>query len=169
MTRALFAPPLGPQFDSFLFAAIGEDPNGKEISVLSAFARTELDPWREAASLARMPRDAATARLEAFISALPNQPNALVPARRIAGELIALLPRIEESRPRLREGWARPATRTPTKDAARFGLGISAIACLVVIAFLFWARPTTTPSGPDGAGASSDKATSRISPPDSNP
>jgi len=166
MNRVVFAPPLGPQFDLFLSAEIGVDPNGKEISVLSAFARTDLDPWREAASLALMPRDAATARLAAFISALPN---ARAPAQTIAGELIALLPRGPESGPRLRAGWARPPTGPLKKDTARFGLGISAIACLLVIAFLFWARPAPAPVAVDGAPATSDKTNSRVSPPNFDP
>ena len=38
-------------FDPFLFAAIGEEQNGMLLSVLSALARLDLDPWYEAASL----------------------------------------------------------------------------------------------------------------------
>ena len=62
------------EFDAFLFAHIGEEKNGMLLSVLSALARLDLDPWREAAELARMPRQIARQRLTSLIEALPNQP-----------------------------------------------------------------------------------------------
>jgi hypothetical protein len=40
---------LGPEFENFLFAPIGEDSNGMVLSVLSALARLDIDPWQEAA------------------------------------------------------------------------------------------------------------------------
>jgi hypothetical protein len=46
---------LGSEFDNFLFASIGESRNGMLLSVLSALARLDLDPWQEAAELARLP------------------------------------------------------------------------------------------------------------------
>ena len=51
------------EFDRFLFAPIGEEKNGMLLSVLSALARLDLDPWREAAELARMPKHTAKQRL----------------------------------------------------------------------------------------------------------
>lgn len=45
---------LTTQFDSFLFAPVCDDPNGLQISVLSALARINRDPWKEAARLAAM-------------------------------------------------------------------------------------------------------------------
>ena len=50
-------------FDPFLFAAVGEQRNGTLLSVLSALARLDLDPWFEAASLSRLPATPATERL----------------------------------------------------------------------------------------------------------
>jgi hypothetical protein len=41
--------PLGSEFDDFLYASIGEDSNGVLLSVLSALARLDVDPWEEAA------------------------------------------------------------------------------------------------------------------------
>jgi len=54
---------LNPEFDDFLFASIGEDRNGMLLSVLSAMARLDVDPWQEAAKLAGLPGQAATQRL----------------------------------------------------------------------------------------------------------
>lgn len=62
MTHAALSPLIEPEFDKFLGASISEDRNGPGLSVLSAFARLNVDPWQEATSLARMPSDAAAAR-----------------------------------------------------------------------------------------------------------
>src|SRR5271165_2687878 len=70
MTHAALSPLIGPEFDEFLCAPIGEDRNGTMLSVLSALARLDVDPWQEATSLARMPREAAAVRLSALIEAL---------------------------------------------------------------------------------------------------
>ena len=48
------------EFDDFLFAVICEERNGAALSVLSALARTDVDPWDEAARIATL--DAASAR-----------------------------------------------------------------------------------------------------------
>jgi hypothetical protein len=36
------------EFDAFLCASFGEEMNGMALSVMSAFARRNLDPWQEA-------------------------------------------------------------------------------------------------------------------------
>ena len=54
---------LGPEFENFLFAPIGADRNGMLLSVLSALARLDIDPWQEAAQLAALPEETATRRL----------------------------------------------------------------------------------------------------------
>ena len=63
MMRAASTPYLGSQFDDFLFAPIGEEENGMLLSVVSALARLDLDPWQEAASLTGLPVGTATQRL----------------------------------------------------------------------------------------------------------
>jgi hypothetical protein len=93
MTRCTSISPLGSEFDSFLFAPIGEDGNGMLLSVVSALARLDVDPWQEADELARLPREAATQRLALLIAALPGGPSTHPGLGKIAGRLIALLPR----------------------------------------------------------------------------
>jgi hypothetical protein len=93
MTHAALSPLIGPEFDKFLGASIGEDRNGAGLSVLSAFARLNVDPWQEAMSLARMPSDGAAVRLTELIEALPCAPANTIPPRIIAGRLVALLPK----------------------------------------------------------------------------
>ena len=96
MTRTVSIPGLGSEFDAFLFAPVGEERNGMLLSVVSALARLDVDPWQEAAKLARLPAEAATRRLTSLLTALPD----VVPPRRdpgtIAARLIGLLPHSAE-------------------------------------------------------------------------
>ena len=83
----------GSEFNEFLFAPIGEDKNGMLVSVLSGLARSDVDPWQEAAKLAQLPGEAATKELAALIGALPVGAAPSSDPRTIATRLIALLPR----------------------------------------------------------------------------
>ena len=138
MSHAALAPLIGPEFGPFLFASIGEDRNGKLLSVLSMLARLDIDPWQEAASLARMSKETATARLTALIGALPDEPTAGVPIESVAGDLVALLPRTFSFAP-----------PTPQKLASQSGfanprlrLGLCALALLIFFALLSSYGPT---------------------------
>ena len=62
------------------------------LSVLSALARLDVDPWEEADKLARLPGETATQRLASLIAALPDWPSMHLDPRTIAAQLIALLP-----------------------------------------------------------------------------
>src|SRR5271165_3669647 len=92
MTHAALTPLLGREFDNFLFAPLGDDQNGPPLSVVSALARLEVDPWKEALSLARMPREQAKERLTSLIASLPKGSTASQSPKTIAARLIALLP-----------------------------------------------------------------------------
>jgi hypothetical protein len=82
-------------FDAFLFASIGEDSdaNRMQLSVLSALARQDMDPWEEAARLACLPSEIATQELTSLIAAIPDGRAGGLSAGTIAVRLIALLPR----------------------------------------------------------------------------
>ena len=82
----------GSEFNDFLFAPIGEDKNGMLVSVLSGLARSDVDPWQEAAKLAQLPGETATRELAALIGALPDRAESYSDPRTIATRLIALLP-----------------------------------------------------------------------------
>ena len=92
MTHTALTPLLGREFDDFLYASIGEDRNGTTLSVLSALARLDVDPWQETASLARMPRERATERMTAVIAAVRKDLATSLAPETIAARLIALLP-----------------------------------------------------------------------------
>ena len=42
----------GPDLDRFLYAFVGVDRGGSEVTVVSTLARLGLDPWKEASDLA---------------------------------------------------------------------------------------------------------------------
>ena len=87
-----------PEFNDFLYAQIGADKNEMPLSVLSALARLDIDPWAEAADLAELPKDAATHRLASIIARLPGgrRPQAELSAS--VDRLIDLLPRYRSSK-----------------------------------------------------------------------
>lgn len=83
---------LGPEFDDFLFAVIGDDRNGMPLSVVSVLARVNLDPWQEAATLAAMPGELAARRLAPLLATLSERTLQQTSAAITAVRLIALLP-----------------------------------------------------------------------------
>ena len=64
------------RYNQFLYAPICEEANGMQLSVLSALARMDVDPWEEATRLAAMPKAIAvtlkTAQ-HATLAQLPRQ------------------------------------------------------------------------------------------------
>jgi len=108
MARSVSASFLGKEFDEFLYAPIGEDRNGMLLSVLSALARLDIDPWQEAAKLARLPGEAATRRLTALLATLPAVLLVHLDPGMIAARLVALLPRQAAFKIRSRAAAPRP-------------------------------------------------------------
>jgi hypothetical protein len=96
MTRSASPCPIKGEFDEFLFAPIGEVKDDMPLSVLSALARLDVDPWHEAAKLSLLPRACAIQKLATLI-ALPETDCA---------RLVALLPCPPRS-----NAWVRPALR----------------------------------------------------------
>jgi hypothetical protein len=83
---------LSSEFNDFLFAPIAEDRHGMPLSVLSALARQNVDPWQEAANLASLPQEAAIQRLTGLIAELPGGTPAHPGSATNATDLIGLLP-----------------------------------------------------------------------------
>jgi hypothetical protein len=93
MIRAAPVSALATEFDDFLFASIGEERNGMLLSVISALARLNVDPWEEAANLAQLPMTTAARRLASLIAALRDRPSTNLDPGANAARLIAHLPR----------------------------------------------------------------------------
>jgi hypothetical protein len=115
MTPTASIPPLGSEFNAFLFALVGEDRNGMPLSVVSVLARMELDPWVEAASLADLPAETAAQKLAAWLDVLPDPTLKPASPDTRAARLIALLPRRRnrDSPPPLAGTGAVAATHQP--------------------------------------------------------
>jgi hypothetical protein len=84
--------PMFPEFDSFLFASVGEEVDGIPLSVLSALSRLDLDPRDEAARLSHLTKETAADQLARMIAGLSERRWTLSEARGIAGRLIERLP-----------------------------------------------------------------------------
>jgi hypothetical protein len=88
MARGASGSALGNQFDDFLFASVRDDAN-QPLSVLSALARLDLDPWQMAAKLAALPKTAAAQTLASMFADLPDCP---ADREAVARHLVAFLP-----------------------------------------------------------------------------
>jgi hypothetical protein len=83
----------GARYSDFLYAAVGADADsGLAVSVLSALARHDVDPWETAESFARMPESAAVERLAAILKRVPCVASGREHPLLLARRLIALLP-----------------------------------------------------------------------------
>jgi hypothetical protein len=125
---------LDPDFNEFLYASVGADQHGDYLSVVSALARLDLDPWTEAAKLAKLPAEVATQKLSSLIAALQEIPSDRREPCKIAARLVALLP------------GARNTKVTPTLSitvpkvmailAPAFYVFLCAVALMIVIQFV---------------------------------
>jgi hypothetical protein len=115
-------------FDRFLYASVGEDAQGNDVSVLSALARLQLDPWTEAADLSGLPRDGARLRLAGLLT--PPGEATVVDAGLIA-RLIDLLPQTR------RRAAAPPDAGMPTAPRMRIGLILGAVAVTMILYQVF--------------------------------
>jgi hypothetical protein len=93
MTPAASVSFFRPEFDDFLYASIDTDKDEMPLSVLSALARLNVDPWEEAAELSELPRVPAAQRLASLIVQLPGGRWTHTEAMTVADRLIELLPR----------------------------------------------------------------------------
>lgn len=109
---------------TFLHSAVGTEPNGVTLSLITVFARRGTDPWQEALRLATLPRPEAIDSLALAIASVPTGLWSLPTATTIATRLVALLP-------------AQPGSPVPivSKSAGlRPAVKLGLAAALVVIA-----------------------------------
>jgi hypothetical protein len=154
---------LGSEFDDFLFAAIGEATNGMPLSVVSALARMDLDPWHEAASLAAMSVETATGKLTSLLAALPALKR-LEPGI-TAARLIALLQRPD---PDARSSAAAVATLAITHPPARMRVILVAIYIILLLGAQFALISRPPPTHVDTARPSAAPAAASHLPPASS-
>ena len=88
---------LSASYDDFLFAPVCEDANGMRLSVLSALARMNVDPWEEATRLAAMPKAIAEKTLLSILDLVSDRSWKSPEAAAVAARLVRLLPRPGEA------------------------------------------------------------------------
>jgi hypothetical protein len=101
------------ELDAFLYATLGEEPNGMLLTIATVLARRGLDPGAEAHRLALLPRAAAARRMAQLLRPLaPSEPDAEVEeVEQVAARLVELLPSQPdpaptfEARPRATVAW----------------------------------------------------------------
>jgi hypothetical protein len=92
MTTSGLSGYLGAEFDPFLSSPLWLDRNESPLSVMSALARLDIDPWQEAAALAALSRGAAIARLSALLGPLPGAPSTTPDRDGLCQRALRLLP-----------------------------------------------------------------------------
>ncbi len=95
------------EFNEFLFAPVGEEGNGLQLTVLSALTRLGFDPWLEAARLSDLPKETAVRALAAAIAVLPEGDWKESDSWAIAGRLVNRLPRR-----------SAPAVQSPQRESS---------------------------------------------------
>lgn len=79
-------------YNDFLFASVGEEKTGQQLTVLTALARLGFDPWQEAARLSKLPQEVATRVFAVTIAALPEGDWKSSDSEAIAARLVNCLP-----------------------------------------------------------------------------
>lgn len=125
---------INSEFNDFLFASLGEEKNGIELTVLSALTRLDIDPWIEAARLADLPREAAARALAAAIAMLPEGDWRASDASVIAARLVGCLPRRGSVAPSSIQGATSRSKKTMSKAA--IGLVCALLAAAALLAAL---------------------------------
>jgi hypothetical protein len=121
--------PLGRKFDVFLFSPVGEDRNGMSVSVLSTFARRNIDPWRTADEMARQPVDEAAKRLSKMIETIAGGPLSDGPRQLTAIQLIELLSH---------NGFATPESSRTALPVGNAALATPKLALTLLLIALVW-------------------------------
>lgn len=117
---------LPPDLGLFLSAGIGVERSGMTLTVLSALARLDLDPWDEAGRLSKLSRQEAADSFAGSLAMLPAMPSW---PQGTTARLVALLPKDGSLRP-------APATQPATASLRALRQRAALLALLVVAVVL---------------------------------
>jgi hypothetical protein len=127
----------GREFDKFLFASVGDDGNGMPLTVLSALARMDVDPWEEASKLTQLPKQSAVTQLASLLGALRNAPAIGMDLARIAAPLIALLPSPRDRAPPMPKVFAQ-GHEAPTRQPRAISTLLTVVTCVIFLLLSQW-------------------------------
>ena len=143
--RARFST-LSARYDDFLFAPVCEDANGMRLSVLSALARMNVDPWEEATRLAAMPRAIAEKTLISILDLVSGRSWKPPEAAAIAARLVRLLPQPGEAKAIAATGTANATTGPAKVSKQQTHYWWVWLAFWVAMSFMMPHRQSTTPN-----------------------
>ena len=137
----------GSAFQNFLYAPICQDQEGMTLSVLSALARQDVDPWIEAARLSLLPKETAVKQITDLLDGLPRRTLACLDRVEVAARLSALLPR--DAGFKISGMLQSPETETQPQTVSSFNWRFLYIyLCLVLLMnWLMVESRSQTPSG----------------------
>lgn len=118
---------LHSEFNEFLYAPIGEEPNGVALSVISALTRLGIDPWEEAARLSELREDIAIQMLTTRIVGFPGGGWTRSDARGIATRLVALLPYASVGQDAETDQQRKTGSRSPSRWLTRIAFGLLSV------------------------------------------
>lgn len=125
-TRRASPAVLPPDLSLFLSAGIGVERSGMTLTVLSALARLDLDPWDEAGRLSKLSRREAADSFARSLATLPEMPHR---PRGTTARLVALLPQDGSF-------WPAPATEPASASLHALRQRAALLALLVVAVML---------------------------------
>ena len=129
MTQSALAHLTDAAYEKFLYAPVGEDRKGSQVTVLSTLARMGIDPWQEASELTNLSEDSARKRLDILLAKFSDVPTLILDHRAIAARLISLLPNRAISRIATSQAASSDAT---WHGVARAVLGIPIYAIIMI-------------------------------------
>ncbi len=134
-------------YDAFLFAPIVDESGGERLSVLSALARMNVDPWEEASRLAALSASDAERSLVSTLNVFPGHPQSSPETETLAARLVALLPK------------ARPVTTAKAVTITgghgqRINYWLVWLCLGIIMSFLSPHQPATTTSAGESAPTS---------------
>jgi hypothetical protein len=136
---------LGAEFNAFLFEPIGADDRGRQVTVVSALARLDMDPWAEADRLSRLPDETAARSISMIFSRLPEIALAIADRPQHALRLVRLLPKrlagIEVKTPFIR-------AVTPTASRRAVMAGLFCAVALLMLGQMLWRSDHAAPHAP---------------------
>ena len=151
-TNSLFFP--RSTFDAFLYASVGVEENGMELSVVSALARFGVDPWQEAARLTALPQELAASGLGLLLDRLPEGRWRPSDTQAIAVRLVKLLPRVGS--PAAQPDQPKTGSRKKGNRLATIVLVIAMVLASVILGIATRGSPTVNDDQPSAAFNTSD-------------
>ena len=129
------------------------------LSVISALARMNVDPWEEATRLAAMPKAIAEKTLLSILDLVSGRSWKSPEAAAIAARLVRLLPQAGEAAAIAASRTANPATGTAKVFAQRTGYWWVWLGFWIAMSIMMPHHPaTTTNAGTTNAGAAASES-----------